>query len=331
MNNTNYRRVLIIDGLNNFIRNYIVNPSMTTNGNPVGGVVGFIGMLNKLFREMKPTQAVIRWDGPGGSQRRRELIKEYKSGRKPIKKNFQVDGMDEQTEKQNKVWQHSLLLEILNEMPIMQFVLDSVEADDIVSYVAKHPYYAGWQKVIVSSDKDFLQLLDNETVLFRPIQKQIHTSKNVIEEFGISPKNFAVARAIAGDKSDSLPGVPGIGLPTIAKRLSFLKEDQEHYLEDVIRYCEQADQKQATYKNIVSNADLVRDNYKIMNLTPPSISPQGRSKIDYVFENFEFDLNITNLKTLSYKNGFPAFDWSDITSSLRRISTSNKKVVDEQE
>ena len=91
------KRVLIIDGLNMYLRAYIVNPSMTSNGNPVGGVVGFIGMLNKLFREMKPTQVVICWDGPGGSQRRRELIKEYKSGRKQIKKNFQVDVMDEQT------------------------------------------------------------------------------------------------------------------------------------------------------------------------------------------------------------------------------------------
>jgi len=327
----NNKRVLIIDGLNNFIRNYIVNPTITTNGNPVGGVVGFLGMLNKMFREMKPTQVVVCWDGVGGSQRRRELIKEYKSGRKPIKKNFEVDGMDEQSEKQNKVWQHSLLLEILNEMPIMQFVLDSVEADDIISYVSRHPYYAGWQKVIVSSDKDFLQLLDKETILYRPIQKQIHTSKNVIEEFGISPKNFAVARSIAGDKSDSLPGVGGVGLPTIAKRLPFLSEDKEHLLEDVIRYCETTEEKQSTYKTIASNADLVRDNYRIMNLTPPSISPQGRGKIDYILDNFEFDLNVTNLKSLSYKNGFPAFDWSDITSNLRRISTSNKKEVDEQE
>jgi len=324
----NAKRVMIIDGLNMYLRGYIVNPSISTNGNPIGGVVGFLGSLNKLMRELKPTQVVICWDGPGGSQKRREIVKEYKAGRKPIRTNYQVEGMNEQSQKENQVWQHSLLLEVLNEMPIVQLMLEHVEADDLISYVCSHQNYAGWQKVIVSSDKDFLQLLNEETILFRPIQKQIHTTKNVIEEFGIAPENFADARAISGDKSDNLPGISGIGLPTVAKRFPFLKETKSYFLPDILQYCQDNQKASAAYKSIASNFPVVESNYKMMNLTPPSISIQGKEKVNYALDNFGFDLNITNLKSLSLKNGFAAFDWSDITVSLRRIVSSNSKQLD---
>ena len=128
------------------------------------------------------------------------------------------------------VWQQQILMEMLNEMPIIQLVLDRVEADDIIAMITQSPKYRGWQKVIISSDKDFLQLLDSETVLYRPIQKKAWTKKTVIDEYGISPENFVIARAIAGDKSDNLAGIKGAGLPTIAKRLAFLCEDKMHTL-----------------------------------------------------------------------------------------------------
>ena len=206
------KRLLIIDALNLFIRNYIVNPSISTNGNPVGGAVGFLNSIKKLMREAKPDQVIICWDGAGGSQKRRQTVKEYKQGRKPLRKNYKVEGMSEQSEKENMVWQQRILMEMLNEMPIMQLMLDRVEADDIISMITGNTRYKGWQKVIVSSDKDFLQLLDEETVLYRPIQKKAWSKKTVIEEYGISPENFVIARAIAGDKSDNLQALDQQGV-----------------------------------------------------------------------------------------------------------------------
>ena len=156
-------RVVVIDALNMFIRNYIVNPMISTNGNPIGGAVGFLNSVKKLMREAKPDQVIICWDGSGGSQKRRTVVKEYKQGRKPLRKNYKIEGMSEQSEKENMVWQQRILMEMLNEMPIMQLVLDRVEADDIIAMVTQSPKYKGWEKVIVSSDKDFLQLLDGQT------------------------------------------------------------------------------------------------------------------------------------------------------------------------
>ena len=320
-------RVVVIDALNMFIRNYIVNPMISTNGNPIGGAVGFLNSVKKLMRETKPDQVIICWDGSGGSQKRRTVVKEYKQGRKPLRKNYKIEGMSEQSEKENMVWQQRILMEMLNEMPIMQLVLDRVEADDIIAMITQSPKYKGWQKVIISSDKDFLQLLDEETVLYRPIQKKAWTKKTVIEEYGISPENFVIARAIAGDKSDNLAGIKGAGLKTISKRLSFLCEDKMHTLDKVYDHCANVGSKLKFFERIVEGWDTIETNYKVMNLTPPSISVQGRQKINYILENFEFELNGTGLKCCSVEHGFGSYDWTELMAMLRGIVEKNKQVA----
>ena len=320
-------RVVVIDALNMFIRNYIVNPMISTNGNPIGGAVGFLNSVKKLMREARPDQVIICWDGSGGSQKRRTVVKEYKQGRKPLRKNYKIEGMSEQSEKENMVWQQRILMEMLNEMPIMQLVLDRVEADDIIAMVTQSPKYKGWEKVIVSSDKDFLQLLDGETVLYRPIQKKAWTKSTVIEEYGISPENFVIARAIAGDKSDNLAGIKGAGLPTIAKRLDFLCEDKMHTLDSVYSHCANADSKLKFFERIVEGWETVELNYKVMNLTPPSISVQGRQKINYALDNFEFELNATELKKSSVEHGFGSYDWTELMAMLRGMVEKNKEAA----
>ena len=78
------KRLLVIDGTNNFYRSYIVDPSLSSNGAPIGGVKGFVKILQKLCRETKPDEIVICWDGAGGSKRRQNMSKGYKAGRKPL-------------------------------------------------------------------------------------------------------------------------------------------------------------------------------------------------------------------------------------------------------
>tara|TARA_R110002020_G_scaffold73509_1_gene188365 strand:+ start:902 stop:1858 length:957 start_codon:yes stop_codon:yes gene_type:complete len=316
---------MVIDALNMFIRNYIVNPMISTNGNPIGGAVGFLNSLKKLVREASPDQIIICWDGAGGSQKRRTVVKEYKQGRKPLRKNYEVEGMSKQSEKENMIWQQQILMEMLNEMPIIQLVLDRVEADDIIAMVTQSPKYKGWQKLIVSSDKDFLQLLDDETVLYRPIQKKAWTKQTVIDEYGIAPENFVIARAIAGDKSDNLVGIQGAGLKTISKRLSFLCEDKMHTLSAVYDYCDNIGSKLKFFERIVDGWETIETNYKVMNLTPPSISVQGRQKINYALDNFEFEMNVTELKRASVNHGFGSYDWSELTAKLRGIVENNKQ------
>jgi len=318
------KRLLIIDALNMYFRAYIVDPSLSTNGQPIGGMKGFLKILQKLVRDTKPDEIVICWDGEGGSQKRKTKNKGYKEGRKPIRLNRDIRNLSENEEIANKIWQQTRLAEYLNELPIIQLVLPAVEADDIISVVAQHPLYNGWQKVIVSSDKDFFQLCDNETVVFRPIQKEVVNQKSLVEQYGIHPQNFALARAIAGDKSDNLPGVGGVGLPTVSKRFPFLGDDMSFGIDSLVLHAEENKGTVKAYDSVIEHQDLIRENYRLMQLYIPSLSVQGKKKIDYALENFEPELAKTNVKAMMIEDGFGVVNFTDLFAAMNKIVADSK-------
>ena len=122
------------------------------------------------MRETKPDQVVIVWDGPGGSKRKKIVNKDYKEGRSPIRLNRGIQGLlDENEELENKIWQQTRLVEYINNLPIIQIMIPGIEADDVIAHIVQEPNLREHQKIIVSSDKDFDQLCDDTTVLFRPV------------------------------------------------------------------------------------------------------------------------------------------------------------------
>jgi DNA polymerase I len=313
------KRLLVIDALNAYFRAYIVDPSLSTNGQPIGGYKGFVKILQKLCREMKPDEIIIAWDGAGGSQRRKIINKGYKEGRKPIRLNRTVKNLTENEELHNKVWQQHRLMEMLNEMPVMQLVHDGVEADDIISHVVQMPHYRGWQKVIVSSDKDFFQLCDDETVLYRPIQKKFVNKLRILEEFSIHPTNFALARAMAGDKSDNLNGVRGVGLGTVSKRLPFFAEEKSVTIGKLIEFCENDNTGLKAFAAIAENQEAIESNYKIMQLYQPMISVTGRTKMNNIVHNFKPQFNKTEVIKRMKIDGFGEWNTFDIFATYKRI------------
>lgn len=317
-------RVLIIDALNMYYRAYIVDPSLSTNGQPIGGMKGFLKIMQKLIRETSPDSVIIAWDGPGGSRKKKAMNKDYKEGRKPLRLNRDIQGLlTENQELENKLWQQTRLIEYLNQLPISQIMLPDIEADDVIAYITKMKSLAGKQKVIVSSDKDFIQLCDQETVLYRPIQKEVLNVPTVVEKFGIHPANFALARAIAGDKSDNLPGVPGAGLKSIAKRFPFMSQDMEYELVDILEVCEDPESKLKIYENISQNRDLIRDNYRIMQLYYPNISPQSKAVIDNSINNLDCSFNKTEFLKMGNEDGLGAYDWSTLYQTCQHIIFKN--------
>lgn len=314
------KRVLIIDALNMFLRAFIVDPSLSNHGQPIGGIKGSIKILQKLVRITNPNEIVICWDGPNGSQKRKALNSNYKEGRKPLRLNRSVHNLTENEELQNKLWQQMRTIEYLNEMPIIQLILERVEADDIISYVCNSRHYQGWQKVIVSNDKDFLQLCNEDTVVYRPTTDKIETKKTVIESLGIHPTNMALARAMVGDASDNLPGVSRVGFKTIAGKLPFMSEDRTITLDELIEYCENTDSKLKVYKNILESKNIIEQNYQMMQLYSPLISVQGKQKIDYALENFECEFNKTELLKLMMEDGFGELNWETLKTFLNKIS-----------
>ena len=313
------KRLMIIDALNAYFRAYIVDPSLSINGDPIGGYKGFVKILQKLCREIRPDEIVIAWDGAGGSQKRKAVNKNYKEGRKPIRLNRSIRNMTEDEEMKNKVWQQYRLMEMLNYTPVIQLVSDGIEADDVISFVSQHPKYKGWQKVIISSDKDFYQLCDDETVLYRPIQKIFMNKPRIIEQFGIHPTNFALARAIVGDKSDNLDGVRGVGLATVAKKMPFFKGENSVTIDEVIDFCENDNSGLKTLSSIRNSRDLISENYKIMQLYSPAISIQTKSKLKYSLENFEPVFNQTEIIKRMREDGFGEWNTSDLFATFKRI------------
>jgi DNA polymerase-1 len=318
------KRVLILDGLNAFYRAYIVNPTLSSNGQPIGGTIGFLKILQKLCKQIKPDHIVVAWDGAGGSRRRRSANKNYKEGRKPIRLNRNIRNMSENEEMQNKMWQHMRLFEYINMMPVSQILIDNLEADDVIAHINNLSYLAEWQKVIVSSDKDFIQLCDDNTILYRPIQDEILNSKRVVEQYGIHPNNFALARAVCGDKSDNLDGVGGVGLKTIAKRFPFLAEERHHSVATLLESCREVENKLKVHENIMNKTSTIDSNYMLMQLYFPSMSPQAKQKIKNSVEELDYSLNKTAIKSMMVEDGFVAYDWSVMYQTFQRI------IVDER-
>lgn len=314
------KRVLIIDALNHFLRAFIVDPSLSHHGQPIGGIKGSIKILQKLVRMIEPNEIVICWDGPNGSQKRKTMNSSYKAGRKPLRLNRSVHNLTENEELQNKIWQQMRTMDYLNQMPIIQLILERVEADDIISYVCSSHHYAGWQKVIVSNDKDFLQLCDEETVVYRPTTDKIETKKTVLESMGVHPTNMALARAMDGDASDNLPGVNRVGMKTIATKLPFMKEARDITIDELVEYCENIDSKLKVYKNIAESKELIQHNYDMMQLYSPLISVQGKQTIDHALDNFECNFNKTELLKLMMKDGFGELNWEELKAFLNKIS-----------
>ena len=313
------KRLLIIDGLNAYLRAYIVNPSLSTNGQPIGGFKGFLAILQKLIRDIEPDRVFIAWDGPNGSKKRKLMNKNYKEGRSPIRLNRAIRNLTETEELENKIWQQTRLFEYLNCLPIMQVLIPEVEADDVISYVTQLSDYEDWQKVIVSNDRDFLQLCNNNTILYRPTKNEIFNTKKVIEEYGVHPNNMALARAIAGDSSDNLPGIRGVGMSGIKKRLQFLSEDNNSTVDDLVDYCENSESKLKFYTGIVEGKEIIENNYKMMQLYMPQLSYQGKNQVKYAVREFECEFNRIEFIRMMMEDGFGEWDWSELKAKMNSI------------
>ena len=270
-------KILLVDSTNNFLRCFAVIPTLNNDGEPNGGTFGFLRSLAFFARMTDCDQIILVWDGPGGSKKRKDILSSYKEGRKPMRlnRNFDFELIDPE---QNKIRQRLRLGEYLSDLPVTEITISDVEADDVIAYLAH--YFSGDEKVIVSNDGDFYQLLDDTIKIYSPTAKEMRTKEWLYEKFNIHPYNFCLARAIAGDKSDKIAGVPGIGLKNKSTRLHkyfpFLSGEEKVTLDQLFAYCEE---KGGKHKRFLDARQVIIDNYKIMQLQNSIISPSSTFKI----------------------------------------------------
>ena len=259
-------KVLIIDGLNTFIRVFSVIPTTNEDGVHVGGIVGFLRSIGYVINMVSPTRVIIVFDGKGGSTRRRKIYPEYKQNRKTkYRVNRTYDFASQEDEKQNMIMQLQRCVEYLDTLPVTVLSYDNIEADDTIGYLRKQ-VLAESNIIIMSTDKDFLQLANGRVKIWSPSKKKMYDDKSVFEEFGISSQNYIWYRVLDGDKSDNINGVRGLGLKTIRKKLPFLTDNHICNIDDIVNV-------------LPESKELIDRNYKLMQLNDVDISGNTKTKI----------------------------------------------------
>ena len=268
-------RVLIIDGLNLYLRTFAVNGMLNDRGVPIGGMMGFLKSLAYAIRETNPTRVMVIYDGVGGSQRRRKLHPNYKGNRKPGKRITRWDAFKNvEEEKQAMKIQFSRLLEYLDALPINVISIDRIEADDTIAYITNNLLEN--EVIIMSADQDFLQLVNERVTVWSPIKKIFYTPEKVLEDYGIPAHNFLMYKVLMGDKSDNLEGVKGLGPKKLPKILPNISSNPLN-LDFILDYASKG--TEPMHKRIVESIDQLTLNEKLMDLKNPPISGELKSLI----------------------------------------------------
>jgi DNA polymerase-1 len=205
------KRLVIIDGKSVFYRGYYAMPNLSTaDGTPTGGVFGFAALSLELFKKLKPDYACVAWDMPKTNIRKRlEIYPDYKAGRKPAPADFYA--------------QIPVLHELLAAFGWPLYELDDYEADDIMATLAKKASEKGIEVCLITSDLDALQAI-SPLVHVYALKKgltniDLFKPESFTEKYGLRVDQFLDLKALMGDSSDNIPGVPGIGQKTAASLL----------------------------------------------------------------------------------------------------------------
>jgi DNA polymerase-1 len=200
------KHILIIDGYGFVFRAYHALPTLTrADGVPIGAVFGFSSMLMKLLNDFDVSHLVVVFDA-GQKNFRHELYEEYKANRS--------------TPPDDLKQQFPVMREIVEAFNVVSIEKTGFEADDIIATLSTSAKNQGFKVTIVSSDKDLMQLVEDDTVrMFDPLKSKIINEAVVFEKFGVYPKSLLDLLAMVGDASDNIPGVPTIGVKTAAELL----------------------------------------------------------------------------------------------------------------
>jgi DNA polymerase-1 len=292
---------------------------MNEDGDHTGGVVGSLKSIGYQIREFNPTRCIVTFDGKDGSQSRKKIHEGYKAGREKnrFRVNRQYQGMmDEEEERLSMKQQFVWLNDILDYLPVSTMIYDGIEADDTIAYLTKHNESdLGNEVVIVSTDKDFLQLVSDKVKVFSPTKKKLYDRQMVFDEYGIWPENLLLYRTLDGDKSDNIPGIRGCGIKTLLKRFPELSEDRLITHEEFFQLCEDKQGKIKLYDDILKAKDQLLMNKRLMELDEPHIPTNQKLKIlDRFNEN---DIEFKKLDFLRVGQKYKILqNWRDINDWL---------------
>lgn len=200
------RKLVLVDGSGFIFRAYHALPPLTRpDGVPVGAVAGFCNMLAKLLREPDTEHLAVIFD-VSRKTFRSTIYPDYKAHRPPPPDDL--------------IPQFSIIREATCAFGVPALEMPDYEADDVIAAYARAAVTEGWSVKIVSADKDLMQLIRPGVELFDPIKNKLIDTATVLEKFGVAPDKVVEVQSLAGDSTDNVPGVPGIGGKTAAELIN---------------------------------------------------------------------------------------------------------------
>ena len=312
------KKLVIIDGKSVFYRGYYAMGNLATSkGEPTSGVYGFAVIAMEIVRNIQPDQVVVAWDKARTSiAKRLAIFKDYKAGRVKPPEDFYA--------------QIPLLRELISALSWGFMEADEYEADDIIGTLARQADEVGdYMTYIVSSDLDMLQIVDENTKMYRILRGFSDLEEMDIpaveEKYGILKSQFLDLKALKGDNSDNIPGVPGIGEKTAVKLLN-----EYGSLEGIYAHIEEI--SGATQKKLIAgkeSAEMSLKLAKIMTDAPVKLSDVPALKLDFsrisdVFKRLEFN-NL--LKKLKIENGLSEIETEPAEEVVSRVEIPEGMLV----
>jgi DNA polymerase I len=278
-------RILLIDGLNLFFRNFSAINTVNSKGIHVGGLGGFFRSLGFLINNIQPTKVYVLMDGIESSSSRKNIIPEYKGGRNTsrITKHELFDSLDDEDD--SKVNQIMRIIQYLQTLPVKTIAMPRVEADDVIAYLSEvTPTSPNDRVFIVSSDKDYLQLVSDQIIVYRPIEKEYYTQDTVIEKFGVTPHNFILYKLLMGDSSDKIGGIKGLGPKKLFKYFPELKTKDLSF-QDLMGIAESKMEEDVMYARVIHDISGLEDKYRVMDLSNPMMSDEQKEEVVEIVNN----------------------------------------------
>ena len=276
---------ILIDGSNFFIKYFSV---FTMHGN--GDFNSFKQMFfTNLFKYINKVQninkCIIVFDGKNSTTKRKEISPEYKNNR----------GGGISKHKLFKPFYRDIKKVIKTKLPIIFIEPKSCEADDVIGYCA-NVIFKNQNNLIISEDKDFYQLVNDNTKIYSIAKKQIIDIDYVIKDFGFHPKYFLLYKSIVGDKSDNLIGVKGVGKKLFVKHFLPPVENLDKEIPELLIEISKSGSNTAK-KHILENKDNIEINYKLMNISNSfMMSAKEKSSVkSFITANLSYkikDLNV---------------------------------------
>jgi len=243
-------RLLLVDGHHLFHRTYNALPRsiIGTDGAPIQGVYGFVGAFLRLVRRFNPTHVCVPFDPPEPPFRH-ALFPDYRTGR-PRGTLEEVANFDQQV---------AQVQQVLDYLAISYPMAPGFEADDVMGTLTTNATTAGLPVTIVSGDRDLLQVVGPQVTVFMPKGQEgdLYTPAVVQDRWGVRPDQFTDLKALIGDTSDHIPGVPGIGPKTAATLLARHGTIDALYAALPTLPARQADLLQAYQERVYLNRRLV--------------------------------------------------------------------------